>query len=95
MRLAGVKLHMMMAFHPQSDGQTEAVNKVIVMYLSCLTGDRPRRWLPWVEFIYNTAFQSMLKTTPFQIVYGRATPPIRSYEPGEMLVAAVAKSMAE
>ena len=76
MRLAGTKLHMTTAFHPQSDGQTEAANKVIDMYLHCLTGDRPRqwlRWLPWAEFIYNTAFQSALKTTPFQIVYGRAS----------------------
>lgn len=32
-RLAGVRLHMSSAFHPQSDGQTEAVNKVVVMYL--------------------------------------------------------------
>ncbi|KAG2613276.1 hypothetical protein PVAP13_4KG348176 [Panicum virgatum] len=25
-------------------GQTEAANRVIVMYLRCLTGDRPRQW---------------------------------------------------
>ena len=98
LRLAGVKLHMTTAFHPQSDGQTEAANKVIVMYLRCLTSDRPRqwlRWLPWAEYIYNTAFQSALKTTPFQLVYGREPPSIRSYEPGETRVAAVAKTMAE
>jgi hypothetical protein len=86
------------AFHPQSDGQTEAANKVIVMYLCCLTGDRPRqwlRWLPWAEYIYNTAFQSALKTMPFQIVYGRDPPSIRSYEPGETRVAAMAKTLAE
>ena len=98
LRLAGVKLHMTTAFHPQSDGQTEAANKVIIMYLRCLTGDRPRqwlRWLPWAEYIYNTAFQSAIKTTPFQLVYGREPPSIRSYEPGETRVAAVAKTMAE
>jgi hypothetical protein len=32
---------MMTAFHPQSDGQSEAANRVIIMYLHCLTGDRP------------------------------------------------------
>jgi len=78
MRLIGAKLHMTSAFHPQSDGQTEAANKVIVMYLRCFTGDRPRqwlRWLPWTEYIYNTAFQSALRDTPFRVVYGRDPPP--------------------
>ena len=37
----------------------------------------------------------MLKTTAFQLVYGRKPPSIRSYEPGETRVAAVAKTMAE
>jgi hypothetical protein len=32
MRLASIKLHMTSAFHPQSDGQTEVANKIIVMY---------------------------------------------------------------
>jgi hypothetical protein len=98
MRLTGIKLHMTTAFHPQSDGQTEAANKVIVMYLRCITGDRPRqwlRWLSWAEYVYNTAYQSALRTTPFKIVYGRDPPSIRSYEPGETRVAAVAKGMAE
>ena len=97
MRLTGPKLHMTFAFHPQSDGQTEAANKVIVMYLRCFTGDRPRqwlRWLPWAEYVYNTAYQSSLKDTPFKVVYGRDPPSIRSYESGETRVAAVAKTMA-
>ena len=98
MRLMGAKLHMTTAFHPQSDGQTEAANRVITMYLRCFTGDRPRqwlRWLPWAEFVYNTAYQSSLRDTPFRVVYGRDPPSIRSYEPGETRVAAVAKTMAE
>jgi hypothetical protein len=66
--MTGVKLHLSSAFHPQSDGQPEAVNKVISMYLHCLTGDRPRQWLhwlPWAEFYYNTSFHSSLRATPF------------------------------
>lgn len=57
--LTGSKLHLSSAFHPQSDGQTEVVNRVIGMYLRCLSGDRPKdwlRWLPWVEFYYNSSF---------------------------------------
>jgi transposase InsO family protein len=59
LRLMGTKLHMSSAFHPQTDGQTEAANRVIIMYLWCFTGDRPRqwlRWLSWAEYIYNTAY---------------------------------------
>jgi hypothetical protein len=98
MRLMGTKLHMTTAFHPQSDGQSEAANRVIVMYLRCITGDRPRqwlRWLPWAEFLFNTAYQTSLRDTPFRIVYGRDPPSIRLYEPGDTRVAAVAKSMEE
>jgi len=59
MCLMRTKLHMTIAFHPQSDGQTEAANRIIAMYLRCFTGDCPRdwlRWLPWAEFTYNTAY---------------------------------------
>jgi hypothetical protein len=41
-KLSGVWLHMSMTFHPQSDGQSEAMNKIIMMYLCCLTSDDPR-----------------------------------------------------
>jgi hypothetical protein len=98
MRLMGTKLHMSSAFHPQSDGQTEATNRVIIMYLRCFTGDRPRqwlRWLPWAEYVYNTAYQSSLRETPFRVVYGRGPPSIHSYEPGETRVDAVARNMEE
>jgi hypothetical protein len=96
MAATGSKLQMSTAFHPQSDGQSEAANKVITMYLRCFTGDRPKqwiRWLPWAEYIYNTAYQVSTKTTPFSIVYGREPPSLRSYEPGETRVQAVAKAM--
>jgi hypothetical protein len=92
----GTKLHMSSAFHHQSDGQTEAANHVIVMYLRCFTGDRPRqwlRWLPWAEYIYNTAYQSSLYETSFRVVYSRDLPSIRSYDSGETRVAAMAQEM--
>ena len=41
-RFAGVQLRMSTAFHPQTKGQSEAVNKTIGMYLRCITGDRSR-----------------------------------------------------
>jgi hypothetical protein len=94
--LAGVKLQFSTAFHPQSDGQSEATNKIISMYLRCLVGDRPRtwlEWLPWAEFCYNSSYQQSLKTSPFEVVYGRAPPSIRSYVPGDARLPAVERAM--
>jgi hypothetical protein len=98
MCLTGTKLQMTTTFHPQLDGQSESANQIIIMYLHCLTGDRPRdwlRWLPWAEYIFNTAFQSSLRETPFRVMYSRNPPSIRSYEQGETWVAAVARTMEE
>jgi transposase InsO family protein len=91
-KLAGVKLKMSTAFHPQTDGQSEAVNKTIAMYLRCATGDRPRAWLdwlPWAELCYNTSFHTALKATPFEVVYGRPPPPLLPYQPGSAVSKAV------
>ena len=91
-KMAGVKLCMSTAFHPQTDGQSEAENKAIAMYLRCITGDRPRawlEWLPWAEYCYNTAFHSALRATPFQVVYDRPPPALLPYEPSSSRTATV------
>jgi hypothetical protein len=48
-----------------------------------------------VEFLFNTAYQTSLRDTPFRVVYGRDPSSIRSYEPGDTKVSAVAKQMEE
>ncbi|SPT16744.1 unnamed protein product [Triticum aestivum] len=83
-RMGGVQLRLSTAFHPQTDGQSEVVNKVIAMYLRCITGDRPRAWvdwLAWAEYCYNTSYHSALRATPFEVVYGRPPPPILPVDP--------------
>jgi hypothetical protein len=95
-QLAGVKLPMSLAFHPQSDGQSEVVNRIITMYLRCLAGDRPRewlKWLPWAEFCYNTSFQTALRCSPFKVVYGREPPALLPYHPGTSQVADIDKQL--
>jgi transposase InsO family protein len=91
-RMAGVKLQMSSAFHPQTDGQSEVTNRVILMYLRCLAGDRPKtwlQWLPWAEYSYNSSYQTAIKCSPFRVVYGRDPPPLLPYQPGKARVAAV------
>ncbi|KAJ4788910.1 polyprotein [Rhynchospora pubera] len=91
-RMMGVRLNFFSAFHPQSDGQSEVVNRTIEMYLRCLECDRPKQWLqwlPWAEFCYNTSFHTSLRATPFEVVYGRAPPPLLPYTAGKASVQAV------
>ena len=66
------------------------------MYLRCLAGDRPRswlQWLPWAEYCFNTSYQSSLKATPFQVVYGREPPTLLAYQLGSARVAAVDRQL--
>ncbi|GJT49994.1 ty3-gypsy retrotransposon protein [Tanacetum coccineum] len=87
-----VELKMSSAYHPQTYGQKEAVNKCLECYLRCIIGDKPKywtKWLPIVEFWYNTKFYSYTKTTLYEIVYGQTPPQYVSYEVGEYRVEAV------
>jgi hypothetical protein len=95
---AGVKLMLSSAFHPQTGGQSEIVNRTIAMYLICLAGDRPRswlKWLPWAEFCYNSSYQTALHTTPFQVVYGRPPPLLIKHQGGTSRIQAVDEPLKE
>ena len=97
-RLHGTTLAFSSAYHPQSDGQTEVVNRTIEMYLHCFVGDQPRQWvdwLPWAEYCYNTFHHSSIGMTPFQVVYGCEPPRLLSYDPGSTHLDEIDRSLQE
>jgi hypothetical protein len=82
-KLSGTTLAMSSAYHAQSDGQTEAVNRCLEMYLRCFSGQTPQKWaklLDWAEFWYNSSFQCSIAMTPFKAVYGRDPPMLLKYD---------------
>ena len=91
-KLQGIGLAMSSSYHPQTDGQTEVVNKSLEHYLGAFAADRPQAWvdcLPLAEFWFNTNFHSSLKLTPFEALYGYPPPKLVDYVPGTTRVAAV------
>jgi len=47
-----VALHKSIAYHPQTNSQTEVVNRCLKGYLRCMSGEKPLDWvlrLPLVE----------------------------------------------
>ncbi|KAF3654896.1 hypothetical protein FXO38_14919 [Capsicum annuum] len=84
--LQGVMLYTSTAYDPQSDGQTEALNRCLETYLRCYCNDDPSAWvtcLPIAEYWYNTCFHSAIQTTPYEVLYGRHPPLHLPYLPGE------------
>lgn len=69
----GTKLHMSTSYHPQSDGQTERLNCCLEQYLRAMASQRPKawaKWLPLAEWWYNSTYNSAIKMSPFEAIYG-------------------------
>ena len=62
------------AFYPQTDGQTERMNRTLEEMLRNFVSPSFQDWdrhLPCCEFAMNNAFSESIKTTPFFLNYGR------------------------
>lgn len=46
--LAGVTFSMSSVYHPQSDGQTERVNRCMETFLRCFVNVCPGKWVDWI-----------------------------------------------
>ncbi|GJS82126.1 retrotransposable element Tf2 [Tanacetum coccineum] len=86
------------AYHPQSDGQTEVINRCLECYLRCMSGEQPKQWMKWLslaEWWDNTNFHTSIHTTPYEAVFGKPPPVHIPYVRGESKVDLVDKTLSE
>jgi hypothetical protein len=72
-KIQGTQLHLNTAYHPQTDGQMEVVNKCLETYLRCFASEKKNQWSQWLplaEWWYNTSYHIATRMTPFEAVYG-------------------------
>ena len=61
-------------FHPQTDGQSEIVIRILEDMLRSCVIDLEGSWdrhIALVEFVCNNSFQSSIGMAPYEALYGR------------------------
>ncbi|GJR16669.1 putative reverse transcriptase domain-containing protein [Tanacetum coccineum] len=70
----GTNLDMSIAYHPQTDGQSERTIQTLEDMLRACVIDFGKGWVnhfPLVEFSYNNSYHASIKAAPFEALYGR------------------------
>jgi len=72
--LLGIQIKLLIAYHPQTDRQTERINQELEQYLRVFINHRQEQWPDWLgtaEFTYNNKVHAATKTLPFKANYGQ------------------------
>ena len=68
-----IKRRLSTAFHPQTDGQSEALNRIIEDYLRAYSSDDQNAWarlLPIAQFAYNNSRNASTGMSPNRALFG-------------------------
>ena len=68
------KRQLSMAYHSQTDGQTERINQEIGIFLRHYMNYQQDNWIDWLttaEFQYNNKKHAAMDRTPFKLNFGR------------------------
>jgi hypothetical protein len=49
--IQGTQLHVSIAYHPQTHGQTKVVNKCLETYLMCFSLEKKNQWAQWLPLV--------------------------------------------
>lgn len=88
-KMAGTTLKYSSGYHPETDGQSEVVNRTLETYLRCFTGHTPKqwgKWIAWAEYRFNTTYNQSSGMSPFKALYGRDPPTLFKWEDCESAV---------
>ena len=72
--LLGIQTKLSMAYHPQTDGQTERINQELEQYLRVFIDHRQEQrpdWLGTAEFAYNNKIYAVTNILLFKANYGQ------------------------
>jgi len=86
----GTKLTMSLAYHPQTEGQSERTIQSLEDLLRMCILDHLGAWdevLSLIEFIYNSSFHASIGMAPYEALYCRkCRTPLCWYQDGEAVL---------
>ncbi|MCO5573059.1 hypothetical protein L7F22_026824 [Adiantum nelumboides] len=87
----GTRLNFSLAYHPQTDGQSEIANLTILDLLKSYVTEVDRRsqwekYLPLVEYAYNNTVHTSTGKAPFEVIEGRSKSPLLLKVHGKIFV---------
>ena len=73
-KMLGIETKLSMAYHPETDRQTERTNQELEQYLRMYVNHKQNNWSEWLataEFVFNNKIHIVIKMLPFQVNYGK------------------------